>query len=141
LRYSGNGVIIIAGKTPNNQQERGIDAMTTAEIAKTIRNERTSDMQFISWWRKEEDFLDYDLIDRFMENAGQNREVGGYELLTTEQMWDRLEKVCGKRVLKTQKAGEQLIEWDTKGGVRTCPYTPKSMIEIFDVETKGNVVD
>lgn len=115
--------------------------MTTTEIAKTIRNERTADMQFISWWRKEEDFLDYDLIDRFMENAGQNREVGGYELLTTEQMWDRLEKVCGKRVMKTQKAGEHLIEWNGEKGVRTCPYTPKSIIEIFDIETKGNVVD
>ncbi|GFE59178.1 hypothetical protein [Geobacter sp. AOG1] len=115
--------------------------MTTTEIAKNIRNERTSDTQFISWWRKEEDFLDYDLIDRFLENAGQNREVGGYELLTTEQMWERLEGVCGKRIMKTQKSGEPLIEWDTKGGVRTCPYTPKSMIEIFDVETRGNVVD
>ncbi len=118
-----------------------MDIMTSTEIARQIREQRTSDMQFICWWRKEEDFLDYELIDRFLESAGQNLEVGGYELLTTEQMWERLEKVCGKRVMKTQKAGEALIEWDTKGGTRTCPYTPKSMIEIFDVETKGNVVD
>jgi len=115
--------------------------MTTAEIAKDIREQRTSDMQFICWWRKEEDFLDYDIIDRFIENAGQNAEIGGYELLTTEQMWDRLRGICGKRVQKTQKAGEQLIEWTGERGFKTCAFTPQSIIEIFDIETRDNPVD
>ncbi len=111
------------------------------EITKQLRERRRSSDQFIKWWRKENDFLDYDLIDRFMEDASQNAEVGGYELISTEQMWERLRGVCGKRVMKTQKAGEPLIEWNGEMGARTCPFTPKSIIEIFDIETKGNPVD
>ena len=118
-----------------------MDIMTSIEIAKQIREQRTSDMQFICWWRKEEDFLDYELIDRFLESSGQNQEVGGYELLTTEQMWERLEKVCGKRVMKTQKSGEALIEWNGERGFKTCAFTPQSIIEIFDIETRDNPVD
>ena len=115
--------------------------MKTNDIVKAINEQRTTDINFIGWWRKEEDFIDYDLVDRFISNSLQNQEIGGFELLGTEGMWQRLQSVCGDRVMKTQKGGEQLIEWTVGGERRTLSYTPKSIMDIFDAETKGDVID
>ncbi len=114
--------------------------MKETEIMKEVRELRTSDQVFIKWWRKEEDWLDIDLIDRF-EAESDNKEVGGYELMTTAQMWDELKKVCGDRVAKGEKEGQELVLWTRKGEQRSCPFTPESLLEIFDVETRGNYVD
>lgn len=115
--------------------------MRTSEIAKNIKELKTANTHFIGWWRKEEDFIDYDLIDRFLDNAQKNEDVGGYQLLTTEEMWQRLRQVCDDRVMKTQKAGDELLEWTVGGERKTLPFTPESIMDIFDAETKGDVID
>jgi hypothetical protein len=116
--------------------------MRGTEIVKAVREQKRSDQQFIRLWRKEEDFLDYDLIERFMDNAGSDQEFGGFDLLTMDEMLPQVEKVCGKRFAITQKSGEKLIEWERKsGGQRVCPYTPRTVIDILDSETRGTIVD
>ncbi len=115
--------------------------MNEAQILKELKEQRRGDQVFIKWWRKEEDWLDIELIDRFVDESGTNREIGGYELMTTAQMWDELKKVCGDRVARGEKDGQQLVLWTRKGDQRSCPFTPESLLEIFDTETRGNYVD
>lgn len=116
--------------------------MTGKEALVEIRKTRTADQQFVKWWRKEEDYLDFENIDTYLLNTKDDEEVGGFELLTMADMWNNLEKVAPGRVQKTQKGGELLIDWRRKTGEeRHCPYTPQSFIDIFDAETRGNYVD
>ena len=115
--------------------------MKESEILRELREQRTPEQVFIKWWRKEEDWLDIDLVDRFVAESGTNREIGGYELLTDRQMWDELKKVCGDRVAKGEKDGKELVFWNRKGEQRSCPFTPETLLEIFDAETRGNYVD
>ena len=114
--------------------------MRESEIVKELKEKRLADQVFIKWWRKEEDCLDIDLVDRFMADSGKNLEVGGYELYTMDQMWDELKKVCGDRVAKGEKDGMPVVFWTRKGEKRSCPLLPESLLEIFDSETRGNYV-
>lgn len=111
------------------------------DVRMLVKERRKEGMHFISWWRKEEDYIDFDLVDRFMENLDPEEEIGGFDLLTMDQMWDHVKKLCGDRVAKTQHMGENLLEWTVKGEVKSCPYNPDSLIAIFDQETRGNYVD
>ena len=118
---------------------RGHDAVVTL-------NERRTDKHFfVKWWRKEEDFLDYDLIDRFVENTRGTEEIGGIDLLTMDDMWNEVRRVGGSRVTLLHGTGGDSVEWVHKGksGIRknTCAFTPETLMQIFDIETKGNAVD
>ena len=116
--------------------------MTGREVLAQIREGRKADQQFIRWWRKEEDWLDFDIIDTFVDNTGDSEEIGGFDLIGMEEMWDYLQKVAPGRVEKTQRAGNELVSWRKKSGeAHECPYIPESLIAIFDAETKGSYVD
>src|ERR671930_2787232 len=113
--------------------------MTGKEVLEKIGSTRTSDHQFIKWWRKEEDYLDFDVIETFIVNTKDDEEIGGFDLLRMEDMWGYLEKVAPGRVSKAQRGGVNLVLWRRKSGEeRECPYIPLSLIDIFDAETEGN---
>ena len=119
--------------------------MRGREILKTLDERRTDKHRFVRWWRKEEDFLDYDLIDRFVANSSENEEIGGIDLLTLDDMWEVVKRVGGTRIkLVHDRTGEK-VEWVHKGegGMRAdvCTYSPENLMTIFDVETHGNPVD
>lgn len=92
--------------------------------------------------KRGEDFFDYDLIERFKENAGANKELGGIDLLTMDEMWDELKRIAGARVKLVHTTSGDSVEWMHKGKIgtktQTCTYTPETLMTIFDVETKGN---
>lgn len=119
--------------------------MRGQEIITSLNERRSSEHRFVRWWRKEADFLDYDLVDRFVENTGAGVEIGGVDLLTMDDMWNEVQRVGGTRVTLLHGAAGDKVKWIHKGktGVRTnvCPYSPETLMEIFDVETKGNPVD
>ncbi len=119
--------------------------MRGSEIISTLDSRRTDNHQFVKWWRKEEDFLDYDLIDRFIDNTTSGEEIGGLDLLTMDEMWNEIVRVCGTQVKRVLDASGDKVEWvhSGKGGTTThvCAYTPESLMEIFDTETRGNPVD
>ncbi|MFA7404523.1 MAG: hypothetical protein WC007_11035 [Pelobacteraceae bacterium] len=119
--------------------------MRGREIIEALDKRRTEDHRFVKWWRKEEDFLDYDLIDRFVENTGGTVEIGGIDLLTMDDMWNEVKRVGGTRVTLLHDETGDRVQWVHKGktGVHTnvCTFTPETLMEIFDVETKGNPVD
>jgi len=119
--------------------------MRVHDIIKTLDEKRDVNYRFVKCWRKEEDFLDYDLIDRFLENTKGSEEFGGIDLLTMDDMWNEVRRVGGTRVTLLHDNNGDKVEWVHKGktGLNTnvCAFTPETLMEIFDVETKGNPVD
>ena len=115
------------------------------DIVKSINEQGGEKYRFVRCWRKESDFLDVDLIDRFLENTKGTEEFGGIDLLTMDDMWNEVKRVGGSRVTLLHDTSGDRVQWVHKGktGLRTnvCAYTPETLMEIFDVETKGNPVD
>jgi hypothetical protein len=118
--------------------------MRGREIYSTLSSLRTDEHRFVNWWRKENDFLDYDLIDRFIDNAETSEEIDGFSLLTMEEMWDEVKRIGGNRVNVLHDAKGDQVEWlhSDKSGLHkeVCVYTPETVMHIFDVETRGNPV-
>ena len=119
--------------------------MRGREILNTLNERRTDKHRFVKWWRKEEDFLDYELIDRFIDNSSDNEEIGGIDVLTMDDMWDVVKRVGGTRVNLVHDTSGDKVEWvyEGKTGTKTqvCAYTPETLMTIFNVETKNNPVD
>lgn len=120
--------------------------MTVQEIVNTIKTQRKPDQVIIKWWRKEEDFIDFELIDRFEKNARPDETIDGFELVTMGNVWEELQRFCGNRIAKTQKGGEELVEWLPPGKEsfedrQYLPYEPQTFVDILDVETGGDYVD
>lgn len=119
--------------------------MKGRDIVTKIQKERLPEHIFVKWDRKENDFVDYDLIDRFMDNLSGDEEFADVRLLTMGEVWGEIKRLTGDRVkLVTTDTGEG-VEWLHKGksGVttQTCPYTPDTLMTIFDVETRGNAIE
>jgi hypothetical protein len=131
------------GSNGRNGQRRC--AVRGRDMLKTLNERRTANHRFVRWWRKEEDFLDYDLIDRFMANSSDSEEIGGIDLLTMDDMWKVVKKVGGNRVKLLHNTNGDQVEWvhEGKRGLTTdvCVFTPENLMTIFDVETHGNPVD
>lgn len=115
--------------------------MTGFEAVQALNERRTDKHQFVKWWRKEEDFLDYDLIDRFVEQSSGTEEIGGIELLTMDDLWSAAKKLGGKRLDLIHEATGDRIKWSHKGKEDVCDFTPANLMTIFDAETRGNPVD
>jgi hypothetical protein len=119
--------------------------MRGQDIVKTLNERQNEKFCFVKCWRKEEDFLDVDLINRFLENSKSTEEFGGIDLMTMDDMWNEVKRIGGSRVTLMHNANGDRVEWVHKGktGIRknTCAFTPETLMEIYDVETKGNPVD
>ena len=120
------------------------------ELVKSIRSEKAGhpDKVFIKWWRKEQDFIDFDLVERFLEKIDFSAsEIGGFELIDQDQMWQTIETRCGGRATKVRRNGGFVVLWNPPKGVEMedrlpeYPYTPESLLKILDVETDYNYVD
>jgi len=119
--------------------------MRGSEVIASLKDRRTEKHCFVKWWRKEEDFLDYDLIDRFVENTKGSEEIGGIDLLTMDDMWNEVRRVGGSRVTLLHGTDGDRVEWIHRGKTgekkNVCMFTPETLMQIYDVETKGNAVD
>lgn len=119
--------------------------MKKSEILEKIKEQRNASHYFVKWWRKENDFVDYELIDRFIDDADDTKEMEGFNLLTMDEMWNVLQKVSGINVKLLHNISGDKVEWVHigKSGTKTqtCVYTPETLMTIFDVETKGNPIN
>ena len=116
--------------------------MQGEEIVRQIAAQRREDHHFISWWRREEDWLDFELLNTFLENVKPDEEIGGFTLLGMDEMWERVSKLAGNRVAKGHNGAGDVITWKRPSGREmTCPFTPETLIRIIDVESQGNFVD
>ena len=116
--------------------------MTGKEIVEQIKAQRKENHAFIKWWRKEEDWIDYDLIDRFVATAREDEVIDGFELVGIDNLWEQLQRLCPGRVTKDKKDGQDIVVWEkTDGKKKECVFIPLSLLEILDAETRGNLVD
>ena len=119
------------------------------ELVKKIESERNAhpERMFIRWWRKEEDYLDFDLVARFLEKLDYGAEIGGFDLIDQEEMWQTIKKRCDGRAAKVQRDGRWVLVWTPPEGAEIeerlseYPDTPESLLKILDVETNFNYVD
>lgn len=119
------------------------------ELVKKIKTERDShpDRIFIKWWRREEDFIDFDLVARFLERLDYGTEIGGFELINQEEMWKAIESRCEGRATRVQRDGGTVVLWNPPKDAELderlpeYPYTPETLLKILDVETDYNYVD
>lgn len=119
--------------------------MRSDEIIREVQSGQKKRQAFIKWWRKENDFSDYELFDSFVAHADDSHEIAGYELLDIEQMWDVLKRWKPTGLRRNKSARGETIEWEKKRvdgtlELQTCPLTPESIMFIFDYETRGDVV-
>lgn len=120
--------------------------MIAHEILDTIKVQRKPGDVFIKWWRKEEDFVDFELIDRFLVDARPDETLDGFALIGMDDMWEELKRFGGERIAKTQKSGEPYVEWLPPDKTafedrRYLPYVPETLLDIFEVETGGDYID
>lgn len=116
--------------------------MNGQQIVREIESRRRDSDQFIRWWRKENDFVDYELIDHFLDTVNEDEEYEDYELLDAEAMWANLKSRLADRVSREKRKTGEMIFWKRPGKQdQSCLFSPKSIMTIFDVETRGNVIE
>ena len=117
------------------------------ELVKRIEAQRRAnpDNIFIKWWRKEEDFIDFDLVTRFLENLNYKSEIDGFGLIDMNEMWRVVEARCKGKIVREERDGGLTLHWEpskaTGGNPVDLPYTPESLLRILDAETGGDYVD
>ncbi|MBU5635394.1 hypothetical protein KOM00_01450 [Geomonas sp. Red69] len=119
------------------------------QLVKEIREAKSAhpDGVFIKWWRNEEDFIDFDLLDRFLQNLNESEKIDGFELINEDEMWRTLEARCQGRVFKEKRDGDWVLRWTPPPNRKVeeseteYPYTAESMVKILDSETNYNYVD
>lgn len=119
--------------------------MTGYDIIRELRGTGRGDRAFIKWWRKENDFADYELVDTFLANLQPDHEFADFELLTLEQMWEELTRRERQRVTLDRHRGETVIRWRHIAGDGTLrdeiyPYDAVSLMTVFDGETRGDTL-
>ena len=119
------------------------------ELVKAVEKERNAHREriFIKWWRKEEDFIDFDLVGRFLETLNYASDIAGFELIDQDEMWKTVESHAQGRVSKVDRDGRMMLLWTPPKGAEIeekcteCPYTPDMLLKILDAETNDNFVD
>jgi hypothetical protein len=119
------------------------------ELEKAIERERGAhaDRIFIKWWRNEEDFIDFDLVTRFMSNLKSSTDISGFELIDENEMWRVVQSRAQGKVSKVEKDGNWFVLWTPPKGAETevtcteCAYSPELLLKILDAETNDNFVD
>ncbi|GFO67710.1 hypothetical protein GMLC_12890 [Geomonas limicola] len=119
------------------------------ELVKAIENEKKThaDRIFIKWWRNEEDFIDFDLVSRFLDNLNYSSQISGFELIDQDEMWKTVERRSNGKAKKVERDGEYKVLWtppkhgETEITCTECPYTPDTLLKILDAETNDNFID
>ena len=118
--------------------------MTGSELKRALQHVDTQRQPFLKWWRKENDFADIELVSEFLRDLDPALEFGGYELLDMEQMWELLKQQSPNTVNRDERWRQEVILWDhpSRDGQpqQVCPFTAQSLLTIFNVETKGNLI-
>jgi hypothetical protein len=120
--------------------------MKASEIIIEIRKNKVDEKNFIKWWRKENDFVDYELVETFISTTNPNQEFAGYEILDLQGMWETLQSATPQRVTREKRGHKEVIVWrhladDGTEKTEVCSFSPLNVMSIFDAETRGDVVD
>ncbi|MFA5516052.1 MAG: hypothetical protein WDA20_07155 [Desulfuromonadales bacterium] len=117
--------------------------MEEKEILTEVNRQRTPDHRFIKWWRREHDFLNFELLAEFDAHREERiKWLEGFELLDTEQMWQELQHRFPERVSREKRTKGEFLVWQRPGREpRECLFTPENIMTLFNAGTRGNVID
>jgi hypothetical protein len=119
--------------------------MTGSELRRKLMDTDSEGRCFIKWWRKENDFADYELIDHFLQNLTSEHEFEGFELMTMEEMWEELHSREPKRIWMEKIHGRKMLHWQhlgRDGQLREDIYrfSPEVIMALFEKETHGDTL-
>lgn len=118
--------------------------MTGDEIKTAITLQQDANTHFIKWWRKENDFVDYELLDSFLERLEPGQKFSGFELLDLDQMYEVLQRWPKVKVSLEHRTHGDFLRWQPsgqdQGPVVELPYTAASLMHVFDSETRGDTI-
>jgi hypothetical protein len=119
--------------------------MDEGKIVKAIEQGRKDGKEIIKWWRKENDFVDYELIENFLQDSEKRQAFENFELLDKDEMWEILKQQIPEGLYHRVATKSDTIEWqhvgkDGESHTYVCPYNAHSIMAIFDSETKGDTL-
>jgi hypothetical protein len=108
-------------------------------VVEQIAEVKNEGHQFIKWWRRADDVVDYEFIDRFIARVRPDEEIDGFELLDLEGMWEVLLSLDPDKLARVNRDGKEVIQWvwqDTGGAERssTYPFSAEGIMTLFDEE-------
>lgn len=117
--------------------------MKEETVLDEVNRQRSPDHRFIKWWRREHDFLNFELLSEFEAHGEEGINLlEGFELLDTEEMWEELHRRFPDRVSREKRTKGEFLVWHRPDReTRECPFTPENLITIFNSETRGVVID
>jgi hypothetical protein len=118
--------------------------MQSHQITSDLEEGKRAGKEFIKWWRKENDFVDFELIDRFLSRNG-SIEIENFELLDKEEMLKVLKNWNASGLDIKKSSHGETIEWQHKDKdgnqhTYTCPNNVHNLMSIFDAETQGDTI-
>lgn len=120
--------------------------MKGREIVRELEQSRPPGERFIKWRGTEAGEVGYETVQAFRGRVAPDQEIADYELLDLEQMWDTLEALCPERVSRERRPSGEYIVWSHDSGAgemvsEECPFTPESVMTIFEIEARGRTID
>lgn len=119
------------------------------ELVKNIETQRREQPErvFIKWWRNEEDFIDFDLVSRFLDTYNYGSEISGFELIGMDEMWKAVESRSNGKATRRKSGDSWVVQWTPPPGAEDVearteyPYTPETLLKVLDAETGDNYID
>ena len=114
------------------------------QLIQAVQQGKEDGKEFIKWWRKENDFADFELIDDYLSATDQRHNIENFQLLDKEEMLDVLKR-WNPKIRRSQSTQSDTLEWpyrDKDGLMQTysCPYNAHSIMSIFNAETRGDTL-
>ncbi len=66
--------------------------MQSHQIINKLEQGKQNGKEFVKWWRKENDFVDFELIDRYVTTIDTKDKIEDFELLEKDEMWELLKQ-------------------------------------------------
>lgn len=119
--------------------------MRRGDILNQLELGQEQGKEFIKWWRKEDDFVDFELIEQFV-NTEDTFDFENYELLDKSDMLNELKRWQPDELELVVSDDGEVIKWkhkskDGQWKSFTCPFDAASVMSIFDTVTRGDTVE
>ena len=113
--------------------------MTRNEAIERIKAERRAGHCCVKSWRDEHKIVDFELIDNFMAQGGDENTIEEFELLDLEQLWGALTALDPDNLSRVATAAGEVIDWswtDKDGSVKknSFPFSPEGIMTIMNDE-------
>jgi hypothetical protein len=113
--------------------------LTLSEVVDQIGRQRKREQYFIKAKESGNDFVDIDLIERFIARPLTGSAFESFELLDMEQIWRTLIELDPDKLARVKRADGEVIEWtwtDSHGIEKKTvyPFTPEGIMKIIDDE-------